>query len=125
MTLCLLHKLWSFNKTENAVYNRSNAAVLKYLHGYKYMLNAEEIWFVFDMVMILNFLEKLLSNSRKFKMITISTTDHISSAFCLYSEPCTYSKITFVALHFTEFSIPFDGRNLSKRTESLYTNQIM
>lgn len=94
ITQCFLHRLYSSNETENAVYDRLDAAVSKYVHGYKYNLTTDEIWPVIDMVMILNFLEQLFSNSRKFKMISITTIHYISSAFDLYSNPCAYLEIT-------------------------------
>ena len=78
----------------NAVDDRFDAVVLKYAHGFEYNLYTDDMWPVIDMVMILNFLEQPFSNSRKFKMITISTIHHISSAFDLYSNPWTYSEIT-------------------------------
>ena len=67
------------------------------------------------MVMILNFVEQPLSNSRKFKIITISNTDHISSLFNLYLNPCTYLETTVSNLSYTAFSVSLDDHNLCKK----------
>ena len=47
----------TFNEIENSVYNRTADAVSKYVHGFKYKLNPDEIWSIVDVAMILNFLE--------------------------------------------------------------------
>ena len=65
--------------------------------------------------MVLNFLDQLLSNSRKLKIITISTTANISLAFNLYSNPCTYLETSLSDLSYAEFSVPLDEHNLSKK----------
>ena len=64
--------------------------------------------------MILNFLKQLLSNSRKFKIITSSTTAYISSAFTLYSNSCTYSETELSNLSYIKFLVPLDDYNLFK-----------
>ena len=92
ITQFFLHKFWLFNEFENAAYSVSDAAVFKYVLGLVYKSNAHEIQAVIDMVMILNFFELLLSNSEKFKIITISTTHHNYSAFDLHLNPNTYRK---------------------------------
>ena len=79
-----MRKLHLSNETKNAIYDGLDAAVFEYVHGFKYNVYTDEIWHVIDMVMILNFLEQLLSNSRKFKTITIVTIHCISSAFDTY-----------------------------------------
>ena len=58
--------------------------------------------------------QQLLSNSRKFKIITISTTAYISSAFNLYSNPWTYLETSLSNLSYTEFSVPLDDHNSFK-----------
>ena len=72
ITQCFLPKLYSSNEIANAVYDKLHAAVSKYVHEFADNLNTDEIWLVIDMVMILNFLQQLISNSRKFKIIIIS-----------------------------------------------------
>ena len=55
-------------------------AVSNHLLECKFKLVGDEILSVFDMVMILNFLEFEYSCLMKFKIITISNTDNISSS---------------------------------------------
>ena len=55
------------------------------------------------MVIILNFLEFENGFSRKFKIITISITGHISSVVKLYSNPCAYFKTTASNLSYIVF----------------------
>ena len=43
ITLSFLHVLWWFNESENAIYNRLEDGVSKYVHGFKYELNADGI----------------------------------------------------------------------------------
>ena len=86
------------------------------MHELEYKSNADEMWPVVEMLMILNFLEQLVSNSRKLKIITISITAYITSAFNLYSNPCTYLEAFSSDPSYTGFSIPFDEHNLSKKS---------
>ena len=67
-------------------------AVSKYVLKFNYKLIGDEILFVFDMVIILNFIKQLFSNLRKCKIITISYTDNISSPINLYLNLSTYLK---------------------------------
>ena len=85
------------------------------MDGFEYTLNADQIWLVVETIMILIFLEQIVSNSRKLKIITISTTAYISSVFNLYSDPSTYLKTLSSDLSFTEFSPPLAEDNLSKK----------
>ena len=41
--MCILHSLWQSNQTEGAVYYRLDAVVSKYVNGFKYKLNDDEI----------------------------------------------------------------------------------
>ena len=85
-----MDKLWSSNGSENLVYDKSNNSVSKYVYEYEYNSNADKIWAMVDVVMILNFLKFDNSSARKFKIRTTSTTAHISSAVKLYLNSCTY-----------------------------------
>ena len=114
ITPCFLHKFWSFNSIENAVYYRSDDDVSKYVFGFEYKLNGEEIWSVVEMAMILNFLEFEKSCLRKYKIITTSTTAYISSAFKSYPNPCTYLETASLALSYTAFSDSLNNQNLCK-----------
>ena len=57
------------------------------------------------MVIILNLFEFENGCSRKFKIITISNTDHIASLFNLYLNPCTYLETAVSNLSYTAFSV--------------------
>ena len=111
----LLDKFWPSNGIENSVYHRSNNAISKYVHEFAYRSNANEIWCIVDMVIILNFLEFENSCSRKFKIIIISITGHISSVFKLYLNQYTYSKTAASNLPYTAFSVLLNEYNLCKK----------
>ena len=64
-------------------------AVSKHVLEFKCKLVGDEILSVFDMVMILNFVEFECSWLIKFKNITISNTDNISSLTNLYLNSST------------------------------------
>ena len=113
----LLDKFRPANGFENSVYYRSDNVIFKYVHGFEYKSNADEIGPVVDMVIILNFLDFANNCSRKVKIITISNTAHISSAFNLYLNLCTYLETTLPDLSYTEFSISLNDQNLSKKHE--------
>ena len=106
----VLDKFWPSNGIENSACYRSDD-----VHGFEYRSNADEIWCIVDMIIILNFLEFDNSCSGKFKIITISITGHISSAFKLYLNPCSYFKTTASNLSYTAFVVPLSDCNLCKK----------
>ena len=67
-------------------------------------------WYGYDF----EFLEQIVSTSRKFKIVTISTTAYISLAFNLYSNLCKYPETELSNLSYIQFSVPLDDYNLSK-----------
>ena len=111
----LLNKFCSSNGIENLVHYKSNAVIFKFIHGFEYKSNADEIQCIVDMVIILNFLEFENNCSRKFKIIIISITGHNSSVFKLYLNPCTYLKTAAFNLSYTAFSVSLDEYNLCKK----------
>ena len=110
-----LHKFWSSNRIENSAYYRSNDVLSKYVHGFEYRSNADEIQCIVVMLIILNFLEFDNGCSKKFKIITISTTSHISSVLKLHLNPCTYLKTAASNLSYTAFSVSLIEYNLCKK----------
>ena len=88
------------------MYYRSDNSVSKYVHKFEYNSNADEIWAMIDVVMILNFLKFDDSSERKFKTRTTSITAHISSAFHLCLKSCTYLQTKSSNSSYTKFSDP-------------------
>ena len=111
----LLDKFWPSNGIEISIDYRSDNFISEYVHGFECKSNNDKIWSVVDMVIILNFLEFEKSCSRKFKVITISTTDHISSRFDLYLNLGTNSKTILSDLLYTEFSVLLSDYNVFKK----------
>ena len=96
-------------------YYKPNNGISKHVHGSESKSNCDEIRAVVDLVIILNFVEFENSCSRKFQVITISTTGHISSLFNLYLNSWTYSKTTAYNSSYTAFSVSFDFLHLVDR----------
>ena len=111
----LLDKFWPSNGLENSVYSRSNNVISKYVHGFEYRSNADEIQCIVVMLIILNFLEFDNSCSRKFKIITIPITGHISSVLKLHLNPSTYLETAASNPSYTAFSVWLDEYNLCKK----------
>ena len=103
--LVLIDKFWSSNGAENLAYYKSNHVISKSVHGFECRSNADEMWGIVDIVIILNFFEFENGCSRKFKIITISITGHISSVLKLHSNPCTYLETAASNLSYTAFSV--------------------
>ena len=101
-----MDKLWSSNGSENLVYDRSDNSVSKYVHEFEYNSNADKIRAMVDVVMILDFPKFDNSFARKLKIRTTSTTAHISSAFELYLNSCTYLETELCNLSYSKFSDP-------------------
>ena len=101
-----MDKLWSSNRSEILVYDRLDNFVSKYVHEFEYNSNADKIWAMIDVVMILNFLKFDDSSTRKFKIRITSITAHISSASELYLNSCTDLETKLSNLSYTKFSDP-------------------
>ena len=86
----LLDKFCLRNGIKNSVYYGPDVVNFKYVHGFEYRSNFDEIQCTVDVVIILNFLEFESSRSRKFKIVTMSITGHISSVFKLHLNLCAW-----------------------------------
>ena len=95
------------------------------MHGFECKSNGDEIYYVVDMKIILNFLEFENGCSRKFKIITMSTTDHISSEFILYLNLCTYLEIAASILSYVAFPVSINDHNLCKKSGLLCMAHVM
>ena len=89
-TPSFLDRFWLSYRFENVDYDILDNFVFKYIHEFKYNLNADEIYTVVDVFLILNFFAKLLSNFGKLKIITTSAIAFILSTFELYLISCTH-----------------------------------
>ena len=56
-TTCFLDSIWWFNGAENGVWYRSKIVASENWFGFGYYGEGKEIWFVFVMLLILNYLK--------------------------------------------------------------------